>query len=153
MQTPPRLQKHRETVFSGDVIKKSYFCVMKIIIHFSNLCILFVFISCTSTRSQGDGAPVFDTREHPLPDRDSDTVTPTPVGSGTELITTYIVQRGDTLFSISRAHGMTVQELQELNGLTSTNIQAGQSLLVRSRADEGSPSLKRQTTIHDLPTR
>lgn len=42
----------------------------------------------------------------------------------------YRVSRGDTLWSIARAHGTTVAELKALNGLASSRIKAGQTLTV-----------------------
>lgn len=44
---------------------------------------------------------------------------------------TYIVQRGDTLYSISRRFSISVQELKTLNRLTSNLIYKGQALRVR----------------------
>ena len=55
--------------------------------------------------------------------------TPTPPPTNTQV---YTVQAGDTLFSIARRFGMTVEELMSLNNLTSTSLQIGQQLLVRS---------------------
>ena len=43
----------------------------------------------------------------------------------------HIVVKGDTLYSISREFNLTIQELQELNGLNSTSIKIGQVLTVR----------------------
>lgn len=43
---------------------------------------------------------------------------------------TYIVVSGDSLYSIANKYKTTVAELQSLNGLTSTNIYAGQTLKV-----------------------
>jgi LysM repeat protein len=45
----------------------------------------------------------------------------------------YRVSRGDTLWSIARAHGTTVAEIQSLNGLASSRIRAGQTLTVPAR--------------------
>jgi murein DD-endopeptidase MepM/ murein hydrolase activator NlpD len=45
--------------------------------------------------------------------------------------TTYVVQRGDTLFSIARRFGTTVPELVQLNGIQNPNlIRVGQRLIV-----------------------
>ena len=44
--------------------------------------------------------------------------------------TVYIVQRGDTLFSIAHRSGTTVQEIMRANGLRSTRIYAGQRLII-----------------------
>ncbi|OZI13561.1 autolysin, partial [Bacillaceae bacterium SAS-127] len=43
---------------------------------------------------------------------------------------TYIVQGGDSLFAIATIYNMSVAQLQELNGLKSTNIYEGQKLIV-----------------------
>src|SRR5690554_2013878 len=43
-------------------------------------------------------------------------------------IATYVVQMGDTLYSISRKFNLTVETLKKYNGLTSNDISIGQSL-------------------------
>lgn len=43
----------------------------------------------------------------------------------------YTVATGDTLYSISKRFGLTVDELVQLNGLTDNNIKVGQSLIVK----------------------
>ena len=43
----------------------------------------------------------------------------------------YIVLKGDTLYSISKRFNLTVQELQQLNGLNTTEIKIGQVLNVK----------------------
>lgn len=49
--------------------------------------------------------------------------------------TTYVVQRGDTLYSIARRFGTTVQELVRLNAIHNPNsIRVGQRLLVPATA-------------------
>ena len=47
----------------------------------------------------------------------------------------YIVQSGDSLYSIARKYGMTVDELKTLNNLTSNLLSIGQRLRVRGTAD------------------
>ncbi len=47
--------------------------------------------------------------------------------------TTYVVQAGDTLFSIARRFGVTVQAVMVANNLTSTNIRVGQQLYIPPR--------------------
>ncbi len=44
--------------------------------------------------------------------------------------TTYIVQKGDSLWSIATAYRTTVSELMKLNNLTSTNLSLGQTLQI-----------------------
>jgi LysM repeat protein len=53
--------------------------------------------------------------------------------SGAASTTMYRVSRGDTLWSIARAHDMTVSELKALNGLGTSRIKAGQTLTVSAR--------------------
>lgn len=50
---------------------------------------------------------------------------------------TYLVQPGDTLWSISRRYGVTVDAIKKLNGLTSDVIQIGQTLKIPA---DSSPS-------------
>lgn len=45
---------------------------------------------------------------------------------------TYTVQKGDTLYGIASAYGISVQELKNLNNLTSNSISIGQQLIVPS---------------------
>ena len=42
----------------------------------------------------------------------------------------YTVAKGDTQYSISKKHNMSVRELQNLNGLTNTDLNVGQVLVV-----------------------
>jgi LysM repeat protein len=56
------------------------------------------------------------------------------LASQTEAVATYRVNRGDSLWSIARRHGTTVERLQQLNGLRSSRIIAGQRLTVPAAA-------------------
>ncbi len=44
----------------------------------------------------------------------------------------YIVEQGETLYSISKKYNMSLKELKELNGLTGNTISIGQELRVKS---------------------
>ncbi len=43
----------------------------------------------------------------------------------------HYVKKGETLYSISRKHGLSVKKLKELNGLTSDRINTGQKLILQ----------------------
>jgi LysM repeat protein len=47
--------------------------------------------------------------------------------------TVYVVRAGDTLFSIARRYGTTVQAIKSANGLTSNTIRVGQRLVIPAR--------------------
>lgn len=47
-----------------------------------------------------------------------------------DLETTYVVQRGDSLYSIAKKYNMTVDELKRLNNLSSNLLSIGQILIV-----------------------
>lgn len=53
------------------------------------------------------------------------------------LAQTYVVQKGDTLYRIAKAHGLSVAELKRLNGLTADLIHPGQVLRVGQEAKGG----------------
>ena len=53
---------------------------------------------------------------------------------------TYVVRRGDTLYTLARTFGVTIEALQQANGLASPNqIRAGQVLLIPRRAASRAP--------------
>lgn len=53
---------------------------------------------------------------------------------------TATVKKGDTLFSLSRQHGLSVARLRELNGLKNDNIKVGQVLRLRGNAPAAVPA-------------
>jgi LysM repeat protein/tetratricopeptide (TPR) repeat protein len=63
--------------------------------------------------------------------------------------TTYVVQRGDTLFSIARRYGTTVEALRAANGLSSNDIRAGQLLYIGSSVPQPS-SPGTGTLVHTI---
>lgn len=44
---------------------------------------------------------------------------------------THKIRRGESLSTIARRHGTTVKKLQQLNGISGTNIRAGQTIRVK----------------------
>ncbi len=71
---------------------------------------------------------------------------------------TYVVRRGDTLFRIARAHGVSMEQLRTWNSLPASirlrpgrrmkiwkNLQAGDGAQIRRASNEASGSLKRYT--------
>ncbi len=61
--------------------------------------------------------------------RATDTFAPilTPTAGGSQL---YVVQPGDTLFSLALRFSVTIEDIQRANGLTDDNIYAGQQLII-----------------------
>ena len=56
-----------------------------------------------------------------------------PLAALAQSADTYVVQPGDTLYRISRAHDLTVDRLRQLNGLDGTYIAVGQTLRLSDR--------------------
>ena len=52
----------------------------------------------------------------------------------------YVVKKGDTLWSIARAYGLTVERLKSLNNLTSNNLTIGDSLIVKDSSGNSDSS-------------
>ncbi len=64
-----------------------------------------------------------------LPPEDTSTLISTSSGTPN---TYYFVKSGDSLYKIAQENDMTVQELKDLNNLTSNNLRIGQRLAVKS---------------------
>lgn len=58
----------------------------------------------------------------------------------------YIVQKGDTLYGISRSHNTSVQKIRELNNLKSDTLKIGQTLIL-SKEEETNPNEKVTYTV------
>lgn len=71
------------------------------------------------------------------------------VDNETQQNTYYTVKSGDSLFRIAQEHDMEVEELKQLNNLTSNTIRVGQRLTVRDNKGEAPPSV--ETTIESSP--
>lgn len=52
----------------------------------------------------------------------------------------YVVKKGDTLWSIARAYGLTIDKLKSLNNLTSNNLTIGDSLIVKDSSGNSDSS-------------
>ncbi len=76
----------------------------------------------------------------------------TPAGLSPAVSTgdTVTVQPGDTAYSLARAHGLTVEVLLALNGLSSPDLRAGQLLRVR---DVPPYTVQRGDTLYSLARR
>jgi len=59
------------------------------------------------------------------------TISPTPAPE--PQYTIYVVRRGDTLYSIARRYGVTVEAIMAANGLANYNIYVGQQLYIPTR--------------------
>jgi len=85
--------------------------------------------AAVSAAPTGSATPA--TSEAPTPAA-SATVGPTPTAAATPAASyqTYTVQAGDTLYDIAIKFGTTVTAINQLNGLTSTTLHAGQVLKI-----------------------
>lgn len=72
-----------------------------------------------------------------------------PSGSG-QAIT---VERGDTLYALSRRHGVSVSELMSENGLTSSDLKPGQTLYLPGGSSSRSASSRRAPASVTAPPR
>lgn len=51
--------------------------------------------------------------------------------SSSSSTTSHVVQKGETLYSISKRYGATTKQVQEWNGMTDQNVKLGQKLLIK----------------------
>jgi LysM repeat protein len=74
----------------------------------------------------------------PVPATPSDT--PTPTVTPTPII--YVIQKGDTLIPIARQFGVTVQEIQDANGITDPRrLSIGQEIIIPVHVEETGPTV------------
>lgn len=60
---------------------------------------------------------------------------------------TYIVQRGDTLYGISKQFGVPIETIKRVNNLTSNNISINQELKIPVSQDTTTYTVKAGDTI------
>jgi LysM repeat protein len=73
----------------------------------------------------------------PVPATPSDT--PTPTVTPTPII--YVIKRGDTLLAIARQFGTTVQDLQEINGITDPRrLRISQEIIIPLKQENSEPT-------------
>ena len=58
------------------------------------------------------------------------TIGQTLIVPGTETSEVYTVKSGDNLYNIANKYDTTVEKIQNLNNLTTTNLSIGQKLLI-----------------------
>lgn len=66
--------------------------------------------------------------------------TEVPSSSSEAPAKTHLVAAKETLFSISKQYGLTVADLQQLNGLPDNTIKVGQTLVVEKKITSGIPA-------------
>lgn len=64
--------------------------------------------------------------------------------------TIYVVQKGDTLWSVARKLGVSVDDLKSFNNLTSDNLSIGQILLVPTESSEDIYTVKAGDTLYSI---
>lgn len=62
----------------------------------------------------------------------------------------YTVEKGDTLYSISKKYNMTVGELQDINGLTGSEISLGQKLQVKKGIESNTYTVEQGDTLYSI---
>ena len=68
----------------------------------------------------------------------------------TTTTTTYIVKKGDTLFNIAKAFGISVETIKNANALTTNNIYPNQELIIPITYDFGTYTVKQGDTLYSI---
>ncbi len=66
---------------------------------------------------------------------------------------TYVVEKGDTLFGISKQFGVSVEELKRINDLVNNNIQIGELLRIPTEQTSSLYIVKRGDTLYSIASR
>lgn len=76
----------------------------------------------------------------------------TPPTTATPSQTTYTVKKGDSLYAIAQKYNTTVDELKQLNNLTTNNLSIGQSLKLPSQT-RNTYTVKAGDTLYSIATK
>lgn len=63
---------------------------------------------------------------------------------------TYIVQKGDSLYSIARKYGVSVSSITSLNNLSGTNLSVGQKLVIPSSSSGNTYVVQRGDNLYSI---
>ena len=66
---------------------------------------------------------------------------------------TYVVQRGDSLYSIARRFGTSVSEITRLNNLSGVNLSIGQSLIIPGGTSDNVYVVQRGDSLYSIASR
>ena len=125
---------------------------MKRCIFISMLILSFPLYSLTHTVEKGDTlyslARKYDTTVSDICELNNNMKTTDVLKPGQKLIVTkekenvdsYTVKQGDTMYSLARKFGVTVETLSILNAMSNTDIKAGQTIYVPMAVTEGKSS-------------
>lgn len=65
----------------------------------------------------------------------------------------YTVQKGDTLYGISKQFGISVDDIKKLNNLTSNTLEAGQVLQIRENQSPTTYTVKKGDNLYEISKR
>lgn len=62
----------------------------------------------------------------------------------------YTVQKGDTLYGISKQFGMSINSIKKLNNLTTSNLEVGQVLQIRENGSPTTYTVQKGDNLYDI---
>lgn len=62
----------------------------------------------------------------------------------------YTVQKGDSLYSIAKRYGLTVDELKKINNITSNTLSIGQELIVKAPESTSTYTVQKGDTLYSI---
>ena len=65
----------------------------------------------------------------------------------------YTVQKGDTLYGISKQFGISIDDIKKLNNLTSNTLEAGQVLQIRENQSPTTYTVKKGDNLYEISKR